>query len=180
MSRLRAAADWLGDYAGFLPGIVVALGLTAVLYGIVARRLRITRLLAFLLLMALGVILAATVTPSREAILYGAVGSGTCDLSRIGLAPLDTYLSLNDASLNVALFIPLGLLIGLLPRSPYRLPIAVAMMLLPVAIEATQMVVISLGRGCESADVFNNLAGLFVGLVAGVILGAMGRIVRRS
>ena len=170
----------LGDYAGLVPGIVVALVLAALLCGAVARRLRTRRVLAFLLLLALGVVFAATVTPSREAVLYGAVGTGTCDLSTIGLAPLSTYIRLNDASLNVALFMPLGLMIGLLPPSPYRLPIIGISVILPVAIEATQLVVTSLGRGCESADVFNNLAGLFVGLTVGVILSALQRLVRSS
>ena len=180
MSRLRELVDILGDYAGLVPGIIVTFALAAVLCGPVARRLSVRRVLAFMLLLALGVALAATVTPSREAVLYGAVGSGTCDLSTIGLAPLSTYIGLNDASLNVALFVPLGFMIGLLPRSPYRLPIVAGTLILPVAIEATQSVVTSLGRECESADVFNNLAGLFIGLVAALIFSSIRRQVRRS
>ena len=180
MSRLRELADLLGDYAGLVPGIIVTLALATVLCGPVARRLRVRRVLAFLLLLALGVVLAATVTPSREAVLYGAVGSGTCDLSTIGLAPLSTYIGLNDASLNVALFVPLGLLIGLLPRSRYRLPIVAGALILPLAIETTQRIVTALGRECESADVFNNLAGLFIGLAAGLIFSSIRRLVRPS
>ena len=180
MSRLRELAATLGDYAGLAPGIVVTLAIAALLCGAVARRLRVGRVLAFLLLMALGVVLAATVTPSRDAVLYGAIGSGTCNLSTIGLAPLSTYVELNDASLNVALFVPLGLLIGLLPPSPYRLPIVVGAAILPAAIEAAQLIVSSLGRECESADVFNNLAGLFIGLTAGLVLSTLWRLVRAS
>ncbi len=101
-------------------------------------------------------------------------------MSTIGLAPLSTYIGLNDASLNVALFVPLGFMIGLLPRSPYRLPIVAGTLILPVAIEATQSVVTSLGRECKSADVFNNLAGLFIGLVAALIFSSIRRQVRRS
>ena len=170
----------LGDYAGLVPGIVVALVLATVLCGAAARRLRVRPVHAFLLLLALGVVLAATVTPSREAVLYGAVGSGTCDLATIGFGPWSSYVGLNDAALNVALFVPLGLVIGLLPPSSYRLPIAVGALILPVAIEATQLIVTSLGRGCESADVFNNLAGLFIGLAVGVIVSALLRLVRSS
>ncbi len=170
----------LEDYAGFLPGVVVAFVLAALLSGPVRQHLRIERVPAFLLLVALGVILAATVTPSREAVLYGAVGSGTCDLSTFGFAPLSTYVNLNDTSLNVALFVPLGLLVGLLPRSPYRLAVFVTAASLPIAIEGTQLVVTSLGRGCESGDVFNNLTGLLVGAIAAGVLNVARWAIRHS
>jgi hypothetical protein len=38
---------------------------------------------------------------------------------------------------------------------------------LPFAIEATQLVVTSLDRACQSADVSDNLTGLALGVVAG-------------
>ncbi len=40
---------------------------------------------------------------------------------------------------------------------------------LPVAIETTQLVIPALERGCQSADVFDNLTGLVIGLVLGTL-----------
>lgn len=41
---------------------------------------------------------------------------------------------------------------------------------LPFVIEATQLLVPSLGRACESADVVDNLTGLVLGLAAGAVV----------
>ena len=165
----------VGAVAGFWPGVVISAVLALVLCGFVARRLNVTRPMAWVLIASLGVIIAATLTPTREAFVYGLVGSGRCDLSRIGLAPMSDYLHIGDTSLNVVLFVPLGAMIGLLPRSPYRPLIVVGAILLPVLIETTQLIATPLGRGCESADVFDNVTGLFLGLAAGLILAAIGR-----
>ena len=169
-----AAVAWLW------PGVIIALIVSYVLRGVVARRLRVPDRTAWLLLVSAGVILVTTLTPTREALRYGVVGTGSCDLSRIGLAPLGSYISLNDTSLNVVLFGPLGVAIGLLARSPYRFPILLGATILPFAIEATQLVLTPLGRGCESADVFDNLLGLFLGLAVGVTITLLRRLVRTS
>jgi hypothetical protein len=47
--------------------------------------------------------------------------------------------------------------------------LTVAAIALPFAIETTQMVVPVIERGCQSADVFDNLTGLAVGLAIGTI-----------
>lgn len=165
----------IGAVAGFEPGVVISMFLGLVLCGPVARRLHISRPMAWMLIVSLGVIIAATLTPTRDALLYGLAGPGTCDMSRIGLAPLRQYVHINDTFLNVVLFIPLGTLIGLLPRSAYRPVIVAGAILLPVFIETTQLIATPLGRGCQSADVSDNLTGLFLGLAAGVVLAAIAR-----
>ena len=63
----------------------------------------------------------------------------------------------------------------MLPRSPYRAPILIAAVILPFAVEAFQLVVTPLGRACQSADVFDNLLGLVVGLGVGSLIGWIGR-----
>jgi hypothetical protein len=40
------------------------------------------------------------------------------------------------------------------------------------------MVVTVLGRGCESADVSNNLAGLLIGMAVGALLAVIWRFAR--
>ena len=175
MTWVRDPANELGDYVGFLPGIVVSVALALVLSHPVARRLRVSRTMATLLLVSFGVILAATVTPSREAVQSGTLGAARCDLSRIGLAAWTDYTQVNDTSLNVLLFVPLGAFIGLLPRSPYRAPIVIAAIALPFAVEVFQLVVTPLGRACQSADVFDNLLGLSLGLGVGLTAAWIGR-----
>ena len=51
---------------------------------------------------------------------------------------------------------------------------------LPFAIEATQLVVIPLGRACQGADVIDNLTGLVIGLMAGAVLGRLRPESRRA
>jgi glycopeptide antibiotics resistance protein len=161
---------WLGsrDYPWFLPGVMLAIVVGAIAARPLARALSTRPAVAWLLITSLGIALAATLTPQT---LAGATtSSGTCDLARIGLAPWDELLAVSDSSLNVLLFVPLGLAIGLLPRSRRRTMVAGAALLLPVAIEATQVLVPALHRICQSADVVDNLLGLAIGLGAGIVV----------
>lgn len=163
----------------FLPGAAVSLVLSLALCGPLARALGIGRVVAWLLLMSLGLILVTTLTPQREALELGAVGSGTCDFSRVTLAPLDFYGGANDAGENVLLFVPLGIAIGLLPPSRRRVAI-VGGVLLPVAIEIVQRQAVVLNRSCQSADVVDNLAGLVIGLAIGATASVvMSMVIRR-
>ena len=94
-------------------------------------------------------------------------GALNCDLSRIGPASIATYLRFDDPTLNVLLFIPVGVLIGQLERRQHRGRLVVAAVMLPLGIEIIQALVTPLGRACEGGDVFDNLAGLLVGLAIG-------------
>lgn len=159
------AIPWL------LPGFTASLVVAFLLRGPVQRRLRTGPFLSWSLIVSLGIILSATLTPSREAIEFGAVGTRTCDLSRIGLARIQDLLGHGDTTLNVLLFAPLGAAIGLLPRSRRKAAIVVGALALPFAIEATQLLVTRLDRACQSADVIDNLTGLAVGLGIGAVTG---------
>ena len=74
------------------------------------------------------------------------------------------------------LFIPFGAAIGLVGESRHRAGLIIAALGLPVAIEAIQFFVPVLGRGCQSADVIDNLTGLVVG--AGI--GTAARLLRAA
>ncbi len=52
--------------------------------------------------------------------------------------------------------------------------------LAPIAIEASQLLVTPLHRACQSADVFDNVTGLFVGFAIGSILAATLVALRRD
>ncbi len=162
----RQLAHQFGEYAGFVPGMAVSLVVSLALCGAVGRALRISRVHGWALIMAFGVVLSATLTPSLDALETGAQGSGTCDLRSLGLTWWElTHLS--DPSLNVLLFLPLGVAIGLCPRSPGKVVVLAIALILPMAIELTQLLIVSLDRECQSADVIPNMLGLVLGIAAG-------------
>jgi len=157
------------------PGLAVSFVVSVAASGPIGRALGVRRALAFALLMAFGIILAATLTPVRLALELGTAGTWSCDLTRIGLPPAGELLAVNDTSLNVLLFVPLGAAIGLLPRSRRKTAIVVAATALPLTIETVQLLVHALDRACEGADVVDNLVGLVLGLAVGSVAGRLAR-----
>jgi glycopeptide antibiotics resistance protein len=160
----RGPLPWL------LPAILVALVVGTAASGAVARVLGTRRIVGWVLLVSLGVILAATLTPLRGA-FAGTLGSGTCDFSRLALPSIDDLLQPDDTALNILIFIPLGAAIGILPGSRRKTGILAAAIALPFAIEASQLLVTALDRACQSGDLVDNLTGLGIGLAAGVTVG---------
>jgi glycopeptide antibiotics resistance protein len=161
----------------FLPGLAISVVVGLAAADPVGRALAVGRATAWVLVVSLGIILAATLTPLAGAMEAEARGPGYCDFSRIWVAPWEQLLSTSDASGNVLMFIPLGVAIGLVPRSRRKTAIVVGAIALPFAIEITQSLVPWMDRACESADVVDNLTGLALGLVGGV---AAGRIAHRA
>ena len=155
----------------FLPGAAVSFILSLIASGFVGRALRVPRGLAWELVLSLGIILSATLTPLSEALAYGATGTATCDLSRVFLAPLGDYLRAGDERGNVLMFVPLGATIALIPRSQRRMAVSLGAILLPFAIETVQLLMPVLHRACQSADIVDNLAGLVLGLALGAGAG---------
>jgi VanZ family protein len=164
---IEEVLGYLADFAWFWPGVALTIVISIALSRRVGTILGVRRAAGCLLLLGLGVILSATLTPSREALAYGTIGSGTCDLSRIGPAPVQQLVHFGDPALNVLLYIPLGAAVGSSRRSRHGIALALAAVALPFAIEATQLVVASLDRACQSADVSDNLMGFALGAIAG-------------
>lgn len=165
----------------FWPGVFVSVVVSLFLAAMIARALGTRRSIAWLLVLSLGVILAATLTP-----IHGPLGLDTselrpCDLSRRWFASPADLEGLNDVSLNITLFVPFGFAVGLLPMSRRTLATVVAAIGLPFAIEALQYLIPTLARGCQSGDVIDNLTGLIVGLGTGTVIGwVVSRLRRRS
>jgi glycopeptide antibiotics resistance protein len=159
----------------FLPSVAFAVFVSIAANDVVGRALRVRRPVAWAMVLSLGVILAATMTPQWEALAFGAQSASFCDFSRIGLAPLSELLRFDDASGNVLLFIPLGVTIAIVPRSRRKAVVLIAAIALPFAIETAQLLLPALDRACESADVVDNLTGLVLGLGGGVVAGQLGR-----
>jgi hypothetical protein len=157
----------------FLPALALAIVLAIVLARPLARRLDSTPLIAATLVAGLGLIVAATLTPLVDALEDGIVSSGACDTSRLGFAPIGSYLRISSVSLNVLLFVPFGLAAGLLPRSRRTTAILAAGLTLPLVVEVTQMLVPALGRGCEVGDIVDNTMGYLIGVLLGRMRGVL-------
>ena len=164
---MRLLTDFFAAVPWFLPGTIVWAVASMALAPRLGRRLHASRPLAFTLSLSLGFVLLATLTPTTDAL--GGLGAPVmgCDLGRLTLAPPSELLSINDTPRNVMLFVPLGLALGLLQRTKLTAALIVLAYLLPFIIEGLQLVLTSLGRGCQSADVIDNATGLTIGLVAG-------------
>jgi hypothetical protein len=147
--------------------MVLVAGLALLVAPFLARSLRTSRLHAALLVIALGLTIMATFTPTIEALTDTVPHPGTCDLSRRMVASPRTLLTVNPTSLNVLLFVPLGMALGSLPSSRRAVGLVVLAFLLPMAIELFQLMVPVLGRECSSGDVVDNTMGLVIGLVLG-------------
>jgi hypothetical protein len=156
----------LSEYSGLLPGLVVTVVAGLLLGRPVGRRLGVRGILGFALVMGFGIALSATVTPSHEALEHGIRGSGTCDIYRTVLPSRYELAWPGEALLNILLFVPLGMAIGLCPPSRAKLVVVGLAYALPFAVEAIQLVVVQLGRECQSADVVDNLVGLTLAIAA--------------
>ncbi len=167
---MSLATAWnSGPVPLFLPALAVWAVLSVVLSAPTARALDTSRLVAFLVLASLGLTLTATLTPTSEAVAGEVLRGGTCSLRQMGLPSLSQLLRPNDVSLNVLLFVPLGFALGLLPLARRSIILIVLAFAVPLMIETLQLVLVGLGRGCESGDVINNMLGLAIGL--GIAIG---------
>jgi len=142
------------------PGALLAVVAAAAVARPAGRRLGTSPALAWLLVASVLVIAAITLTPSADiADVQG------CDLTVTRLT-FGTLTTLNDRSLNVALFIPLGIAIGA-TTNRHRGTWLLLAILAPPAIEVYQLVAVPLSRTCQAIDVLDNWTGLVIGLAVG-------------
>ncbi len=169
--------DLLRNTPLLIPGVAIALIVAVALAPRAATRTGLSPLLAGMLVFAFGAILAITLTPgSGDGFFFEQSWCG-------GLRPpprLGQLLSLGEHGLNVALFVPLGLLIGLIPRARPFATAAVAAGAMPIFIEWIQYSVPQLDRICQTWDVLENLMGLAIGLGVGVVVSFALRTARRT
>lgn len=166
---LAYAQQIFPGYPGFIPGAFIALAIAVTLNGWISKLLHIGRMLAASIIICLGVIVSATLTTGSESAFFESSNYISCDLTRISLIPLHTLLTFNESSLNIILFIPLGLVIGLLPKSTCKTLVLAFAFILPFIIEIIQFSIPEINRTCQSADVVDNLSGLGIGLILTVI-----------
>ena len=178
---MLAAVD-LREYPGAVPGALIALVLALAVARWENDDGRIDGRVAALLLLSAGLVLSVTLTPSGEALAGDAAQRlVTCDVNRFTPLAPPALFRLTDESLNVFLFIPLGVALAFLPAPRWSLLCGLAAILLPIAIETIQAVVPALGRVCQSGDVVDNWTGLALGLAIGATAHALWkRIAMRS
>jgi len=164
----------------FLPGVAFVAVLGILVAPALGRFLQTRSIVAFLLVLSVGAILFATLSPTAVVLAVGSSSHQACDLSRLGLASIAELTSINDTSRNVVLFIPLGLTLALLPPTRRTLAVVLSAILLTVLIEMTQLLLPALGRGCESADIIDNTMGLMIGLGVGLAARSVVAVVQRA
>jgi glycopeptide antibiotics resistance protein len=155
-----------------IPGTLLFMLVGIVVGRPLARGLRSSPFVAWLLVVSVALIGFATLAPLYGVFEPSAVGQGSCDMSQAYLIPLRELLRPGERSLNVILFIPLGVGLGLLPRSRRTLVLVAAALVSPFLIELTQLLLPILNRGCQANDVLDNLTGLVIGFGFGMLLGA--------
>jgi len=170
MRWMTSALPWL------VPGVVVSILIGLVVARPLSRWLGTSFGVALLLVVGFGAVLSATIPPDHDGLLDLASRGWTCDLSRTGPASPLSYLRIGEASLNVLLFVPLGLAVGLLPGSRRAMLVGAIALTATFAIEATQALVPMLGRGCEAADLVDNLLGLGLGFLVARLLSVVARL----
>ena len=156
-----------------LPGTLLFAVIGVLVSRSLARRLGTHPFVAWLLVVSVAAVVFATLAPLYGVFEPSATGPGRCDLSRLSILPIDDLKRQFSRFLNVILFIPLGLSIGLLPRSRWKALLVLAAIASPFVIEGTQLLVPALNRGCQGIDVIDNLTGLVIGLAMGAIGGVL-------
>lgn len=151
-----------------LPGSAASLVISLLASGPVGRWLGARRSVAGLMLLTIGIILSGTVTPLARDFVEGEPSG--CDLTRIRPATLAEIFGPSDVLGNIVMFVPLGFAVGLIPGSRRKAAVVVGVVALPFVVELVQLVATRLNRGCESADVVDNLTGLVIGLGAGFVV----------
>ncbi len=149
------------------PALALAVSISLVLFRPLARALHAPRAVAFLILLGLGGIVALTLTPREDA--FSLFNVQDCFVRWVPPIGVGRVLNLGERGLNVLLFLPLGLGLGLLPRSRAKLALVAGALALPFVVEGVQYLAPALDRSCSTVDLVDNLTGLLVGLVVGLV-----------
>ena len=160
--------------------LVAASAVVAVVLALMLQRTRgASAWLVAALMVSIGLVVALTLTPNAG-VEESSLVDPRSDRGPWGyLRQPEYWLHLDSRTLNVALFIPLGLTLGLLARGAARWVILAFGLALPWLVEGLQSV-LPFDRDPQSIDLADNSTGFVVGyaaglLVMGVISVASGR-----
>ncbi|MFC5885885.1 hypothetical protein RMN57_10680 [Kitasatospora sp. CM 4170] len=172
----------LGTMPMFWPGLLCSLVPAALLNRVVGRWLRAHWAVAFVLLLALGGLVTLTLLPDAWGPFWAYSGRAArhCDLTGFGLRPLRAFTTVNPTSLDVALFVPIGLAAALAGTRARAAAVLLGATALPFAVEAVQYALPGIGHACTAQDVLDSLLGLALGAAAGLLAGPVARAGVRS
>ncbi|MEU5538801.1 VanZ family protein [Streptomyces sp. NPDC020362] len=154
----------------FWPGVSLSALLALWCSRPLSRHLGCHRSTAFLLLLSLGGIAALTLLPGLTGNYFENVRHASRSCATAVRLPRPSDLAdANQDSLNIALFVPLGLAVTLIPSWWRVAACAVSAVVLPLGIEAVQYALPWLLRACDLQDVADNVTGLALGLAAGCV-----------
>ncbi|WP_019135256.1 VanZ family protein [Cellulomonas massiliensis] len=161
LDLLWRETPWAG--VGLVLSTVAAVGVVAL-----SRRRGADALVAGGWVLALGLVVTMTMTPGFSWRPNPTVVACAAD----SWAPLSlgSLLAFDQRAANVLLLVPLGLLAVLLRPRPVAAAALAVTVAMPFVAELTQYLVPSLGRVCDSEDLVDNLTGVVVGVVLGVLL----------
>ncbi len=172
---MRVFTEFFAAVPWFLPGLLVWGVVATALTPTVARALATRPAVVLAMLMSLGIVILATLLPTGDALASSDARFEWCDLERLTFPPPAELLAVTDTLRNVLLFIPLGLTLGLLTQTRRAAILIALAYALPFIIEILQLVLLPLGRGCQSADVIDNALGLTLGLATALVLRRAAR-----
>ena len=130
--------------------------------------------LAAALIASLSLVAAFTLTPNTG------LGDAVLTDPRVDLGPWGYlrepgyWLYLDERTLNVALFIPLGMTLALLARDPVRWALLAVGLAAPWVIEGLQWV-LPFDRGPQVNDLVDNSTGFLVGFTVGLVITRAAR-----
>ncbi len=144
----RAAGQLLHDFGAtvisfaddvpwLLPGSLIALVVSLLAARPVGRWMGVSPVVAGVMILNLGVFLAATLTPPASGFSFEVAVARTCDMSRIGLASPADWFNPPDTAGNMVVLIPLGFAIALIPRSRRKAAVLIGAIALPFVIESS-------------------------------------------
>ena len=157
---------------GLVAGITLALLGAFLVAPWIGRGLGTGPRLAFLLVLATGLIVALTLAP--RPLSPATRPDLSCLLPAATLAFPGGVLALSDEILNVVLFVPLGMTVGYI-QGRRQLQVLAMALSLPWVVESIQLALPWLGRTCQSSDLTANVLGLLFGVTLGA---AMVRLIR--
>jgi len=144
----------------FAPLALVFACVAAARVWLVGRRTRRATVVA-LLVLAWGVVIATTLTPSQYELFDPKI---SCQFSlTLGEVPTERLA-------NVLLFVPLGVVSWFAAPRWRWLGLA---LVAPFVIEATQGLVLALNRNCDATDVLANLVGVGIGVGLAAVLSRL-------
>lgn len=166
----------------FWPGLLCSLVPAALLNQAVGRWLRAHWAVAFVLLLALGGLATLTLLPDAWGPFWGYSRYAVrhCNLTGYGLRPLHDFTTVNPTSLDVALYVPIGLAGALAGTRARAATVLLGAALLPVVIEGVQYALPGIGHACTVQDVLDSLLGLALGAAIGLLTGPFARAGVRS